>query len=1154
METKEHIVNLQEPLLETADELFDALWRISSHHNVRTRYGVLREVLMVGVDQQLRDVTVKMSGLYAKIDYLVKKHQLRESDRSLSFAINDTRNRLRYLTLEKDQELADAWLVDLKAVVRFLELVYQAAAPGKLQQLLPHTTKRVMPQREKDAAGRDEPYFRCIINKWDNTYIYATREDNDEEVRINYVAENKFVPGDWTYLRRCLTEGEALNVVRPRRVGDDILPELLIYAPDYLINVTSVANCFTQAGRSPLAELVNRIKPFKQTSAILLGNFAGQLLDEEAYKQNLTYAESMKRFFRRNAVNFVTCEDLTSDFHDQARRQQQHIRQMMAHEYEEQTAEQFRSDHIMLEPSFFSDMLGLQGRMDFLDLNFRTVIEQKSGKCKWQPGASAEEYTGKQEPHFVQILLYRALLHYDYERVNADQMQAFLLYSRYAHGLDAVTSAPKLLFEAIKLRNQLAWCDGWYAKGGMRVLETLTPERIYPGANGVLWNRYTRPELEALLKPIRQASPLERAYYFRFMQFVANEQALSRIGNRTKEHSGFASVWNASVEDKREAGNIYENLTIHPEGEDDKVEDVTLEFDDKSTGCIDADLSNFRVGDIVFFYPYAKGSIPDATATMVFRCTITAIEQHGVKVRLRNPQTSRQVFEFYRHKVWAMEHDFMESSYNAQYRGLQALLTAPKERRDVLLGQRKPEVDARITLKGDYGNAEFNQLVQNARRARDMYLVIGPPGTGKTSYGMKNILTEELLHEGSRVLLLSYTNRAVDEICSKLVDIPGLDFIRLGSDFSCDERYRSHLLSERIDQMEQPNVQQVRNLIMGTRVFCGTTTSVCAALPLLELKAFDLAIVDEASQILEPHILPLLCAQSHGECAIKRFVLIGDEKQLPAVVQQGTDESAVNEPLLHGIGLTDCRLSLFERLLHLYGYNADGSVNEAVCHLLTRQGRMHRDIAKFPSDAFYESALCEVPLPHQVEPTSKVCSEENWVEQVLTAQRVSFVSCVPAVNPEEPDKVNQAEAKLVAQIVGEVYRMAQSSFDVAMTVGVIVPYRNQIATVRSAIDRLGIPVLHQITIDTVERYQGSQRDVVIYSFTAKKKYQLQFLTNNEYVDERTGSIIDRKLNVAMTRARKRLIMVGNAPLLQADYTFGRLIDFCKERDAYYEPD
>jgi DNA replication ATP-dependent helicase Dna2 len=71
---------------------------------------------------------------------------------------------------------------------------------------------------------------------------------------------------------------------------------------------------------------------------------------------------------------------------------------------------------------------------------------------------------------------------------------------------------------------------------------------------------------------------------------------------------------------------------------------------------------------------------------------------------------------------------------------------------------------------------------------------------------------------------------------------------------------------------------------------------------------------------------------------------------------------------------------------------------------------------------------------------------------------------------------------------------------------------------------------------------------------AKKKYQLQFLTNNEYVDERTGSIIDRKLNVAMTRARKRLIMVGNAPLLQADYTFGRLIDFCKERDAYYESD
>lgn len=97
----------------------------------------------------------------------------------------------------------------------------------------------------------------------------------------------------------------------------------------------------------------------------------------------------------------------------------------MAHDYETMTSNEFRSDEVILEPSFFSDTLGLQGRMDFLDLSYRTVIEQKSGKCKWQRGAPANVYTGKQEAHYVQMLLYRALLHYDYLQLNADQMQAF---------------------------------------------------------------------------------------------------------------------------------------------------------------------------------------------------------------------------------------------------------------------------------------------------------------------------------------------------------------------------------------------------------------------------------------------------------------------------------------------------------------------------------------------------------------------------------------------------------------------------------------------------------------------------------------------------------------------------------------------------------
>lgn len=1144
-------MNFKKSLLETADELFDALARINWQRPLRTRYGILREVLTVAVDQQLIDVTIKLSGLYAKIDYLVKLHQLRAHDRSLSFAINDTRVRLHNLCITSDSELQKAWGIDFKAVTQFIALIYETQTPANLLKLFPLTSQRVLPQRVKDGVDKAINYLRCSILRWDDTFIYATREDNDEQVRINYMASNTYVPGDRSYLKRIMVEGEKLNVIRPRIDKDgSLLPELIIYAPDYLINVTSVAGCFDGVGCSPWMDLLRRISPNQPTAPILLGNFAGQLLDETAYKQHTTYADSIRYFFKQNALNIATCNELDASFHVQAQLQKQNILHIMAHDYETMTSNEFRSDEVILEPSFFSDTLGLQGRMDFLDLSYRTVIEQKSGKCKWQRGAPANVYTGKQEAHYVQMLLYRALLHYDYLQLNADQMQAFLLYSRYPNGLDLTTSAPHLLFEAFKLRNLLASGDEWFTRGGMKQLETLTPERIFPEADGNLWRNYKKPQIEALLAPIHQASALERAYYFRFLQFVANEQALSRIGNRTKENSGFASTWNSSVEDKREAGNIYENLHISiEENEENKIADVHFHF---YQATADADLSNFRVGDIVLFYPYTQGSMPDATATLVFRGTLTHIEPQKLSVRLRNAQTSSMVFEHYNGKVWAIEHDFMDSTYNALYRGLHAFLSAPQPRRDLLLGQQRPTINTQAKRLGEYGNDEFNNLVLHAKQANDLYIIIGPPGTGKTSFGMKNLLLEELMHNGSNILLLSYTNRAVDEICSKLVE-EHIDFIRLGNDFSCEERYKPYLLSERIEQMGQPNIQSVRNLVHSHRVFCGTTTSVSATQSLFKLKQFDLAIIDEASQILEPQLLPLLSAMHQGECAIKRFVLIGDEKQLPAVVQQSSNESAVNDPQLNAIGLTDCRLSLFERLLHLYGYHTDGTINESVCHMLTHQGRMHRDISYFPSHTFYDGLLQEVPLPHQVKPTPPVDASKpnvNWTARALRHHRVFFVSCIPPDDLDEPDKVNSLEAKLTAQLVKYAYNEHASNFNAYSTLGIIVPYRNQIATMRAAIDQLNIPVLHNITIDTVERYQGSQRDVIIYSFTAKHKYQLQFLTNNEYVDKRSGCIIDRKLNVAMTRARKHLVLLGNAPLLAADITFSRLINYCKANDAF----
>ena len=142
------------------------------------------------------------------------------------------------------------------------------------------------------------------------------------------------------------------------------------------------------------------------------------------------------------------------------------------------------------------------------------------------------------------------------------------------------------------------------------------------------------------------------------------------------------------------------------------------------------------------------------------------------------------------------------------------------------------------------------------------------------------------------------------------------------------------------------------------------------------------------------------------------------------------------------------------------------------------------------------------------------------------------------------DKVNPAEARLVADLLRRIYRQVGSNtFDPQRTVGIIVPYRNQIAMIRREVAQLDIPQLNEVSIDTVERYQGSQRDVIIYSFTIQQPYQLDFLTANSF--EESGYTVDRKLNVAMTRARKQLLMTGCTSVLSQNALFADLIrQFC----------
>ena len=649
------------------------------------------------------------------------------------------------------------------------------------------------------------------------------------------------------------------------------------------------------------------------------------------------------------------------------------------------------------------------------------------------------------------------------------------------------------------------------------------------------------------------------------MTFVLREQMISKVGAQEGTNTSSSDLWTMPLSEKKDAGNIYTDLHIirkEQSSEGSGYDTITLSVPDQGKDF----LPNFRIGDMVYLYTYKLKEEPDVRKAILYKGVLQEIHSHEIVVHLNDGQQNADIFEM--NLPYAIEHGTSDASTGGSIRNLHQFICAPKDKRNLLLGQRAPQRDTSLSLTRHYDDV-LDDIILRAKQAQDYFLLVGPPGTGKTSRALK-FMVEEALNDGtgmptaesiatarggyqqpaSSILLMSYTNRAVDEICEMLVD-SGIPFLRLGSEYSCDERFRPYLIEKAISDC--PKLEAIKQYIIGTRVIVGTTSMMTSKPFIFTLKHFKLAIIDESSQILEPNLIGLLSA-------VDKFILIGDYKQLPAVVQQSEKDSGIptindsqkggiiDMSILQDICLTNCRNSLFERLIRW----EDHEERSEFIGILRRQGRMHPEIAEFPNRMFYRREKLEpVPCPHQLETElSYTLPSLDATDDLLKNHRMIFLPSEFCKEPNVSDKINANEAEIVVDMLRRIHRFYGERFDAQKTVGVIVPYRNQIAMVRKGIEKLGIPELEKISIDTVERYQGSQRDVIIYSFTIQNIWQLDFLAGNSFVED--GAIIDRKLNVAITRARKQMIMTGNPEILRNNQIFNQLMDYVKEKGGYFQ--
>ena len=488
---------------------------------------------------------------------------------------------------------------------------------------------------------------------------------------------------------------------------------------------------------------------------------------------------------------------------------------------------------------------------------------------------------------------------------------------------------------------------------------------------------------------------------------------------------------------------------------------------------------------------------------------------------------------------------FDETSYRTMFDALDRVIHAKGNRlaylRDLFYSHQPAETFTFEAMRFPWLNASQERAVNDVLRAKDVRVLHGPPGTGKTTT-LVEAISETLMRE-TQVLVCAQSNTAVDWISEKLVDC-GIPVLRLGNPTRVNDKMLSFTYEHRFaDHPDYPKLWQVRrdmrdmrrrrrekgerfhqklerlkelavelevrinNDIFGqARVIASTLVG--AGHRLLDGKKFGTLFIDEAAQALEAACwIPIRRAS--------RVILAGDHCQLPPTVKS-------LEAMKGGLGTT-----LMERIVK----------NKPECvSLLQVQYRMNDEIMQFSSDYFYHGQMKSAPeVAHRLihEGDAPILwfdtSSINLGEDEKNDFREQFIG-------ESFGRVNKGEANLTISLLQIYFQRIgkQRILDDRIDVGIISPYRAQVQYLKRLIKKRTFfkPFRHLISVNTVDGFQGQERDVILISLVrANDAGQIGFLRDL------------RRMNVAITRARMKLFILGDAPTLTRHPFYKKLFDY-----------